>query len=426
MNVAKVQSSARYQSQDASSNSLYLANFSGVSLAKATPQQLSLDFCAFMATRAWCEKNKVNYRDSFIGKLAEFKRLFNAYGVAPSYIKSRELVFFPPEEDLMRRGDEFAVAEPKQSHHQLFKNYNELEPKDIGERHKSFALIADDSLEKMFMDVNEPPDDLIHVTCSGYLAPSPVERMVERRGWLSTTVTHSYHMGCYGAFPAIRMAHGFLMSAFFSLGQPKNRVDIAHTEIFSAHAETHNPSPEGIIKMTLFSDGFIRYSVVTENYLKASGNFGLKIISYQEQLVGGTVTDMVVVPGPYAFQLGLSPMVPVRIKKAIKEFVVKLLVSAGIDFEVAREHFVFAIHPGGPKIVEYVQSELGLRDEQVARSKLILLEKGNMSSASIPYILKELIEDPAVSIGQHIVALGFGPGLTIAGIILQKTKFPHQ
>ena len=54
----------------------------------------------------------------------------------------------------------------------------------------------------------QPPDDIIHVSCSGYVSPSPVQSFLSRRGWLGVGVTHSYHMGCYGAFPAIRTAVG--------------------------------------------------------------------------------------------------------------------------------------------------------------------------------------------------------------------------
>jgi predicted naringenin-chalcone synthase len=272
----------------------------------------------------------------------------------------------------------------------------------------------------MFAGVAEAPDDLIHVTCSGYLAPSPVERMAAARGWLNTTVTHSYHMGCYGAFPAIRMAHGFLASAHQGVTPPKERVDIVHTEILSAHRDAEELTAQNIITMTLFADGFIKYSAVTEDYLCAQGMSGLKVLAYNERLLPDSADDMTWVPGPTRFHMTLSIMVPVVIKAAVKGFVEDLLYRAGLDFERERGRLHFAIHPGGPKIVEHIQSELQLDDDQVAMSKNVFFENGNMSSATVPHILKAIIEEPGIPTGAHVVAIGFGPGLTATGLVLEK------
>ncbi len=81
---------------------------------------------------------------------------------------------------------------------------------------------------------------------------------------------------------------------------------------------------------------------------------------------------------------------------------------------------MFAIHPGGPKIVEHIQNELGLRDEQVAISKKVFRENGNMSSATIPHIMKGILDEKGIPQGTRVVALGFGPGLTVTGLVLEK------
>ena len=131
--------------------------------------------------------------------------------------------------------------------------------KDIKTRHSELRESRRRLPREMYSDAEEAPDDLIHVTCSGYLAPSPVERMVAGKEWFNTTVTHSYHMGCYGAFPAIKMAHGFLSSSQFAMTKPKDRVDIVHTEVLSVHRDIEELKAENIITMTLFADGFIKY-----------------------------------------------------------------------------------------------------------------------------------------------------------------------
>jgi predicted naringenin-chalcone synthase len=116
----------------------------------------------------------------------------------------------------------------------------------------------------------------------------------------------------------------------------------------------------------------------------------------------------------------LSVMVPVVIKRHVRAFVSKLLAGIGIDFERDKASLMFAIHPGGPKIVEHIQDELGLSNDQVAISKSVFRENGNMSSATVPHILKGLLEERAVAVGTRIVCLGFGPGLTVTGLVLEK------
>ena len=397
-----------------------LTDFTPVRMAEPTPQGLTLEISAYAFARAWCKRNGVSDNAIFAAKHREVCNKFANYGLSPTTIKARQLTFFPRLQDIVSVDGEFTISEPEHAYMQLFDNYQNFNPKDIKARHEAYARVADDSLEKMFVGVEDAPDDLIHVTCSGYLAPSPVERMAARKGWLSTTVTHSYHMGCYGAFPAIRMAHGFLASAQLGVTPPKERVDIVHSEILSVHSDAHDLTAQNIITMTLFADGFIKYSAVTENYLKSQGLNGLKLLAYAEHLLADSADDMTWTPGSTRFHMTLSIMVPVLIKAAVKDFVIELLARAGLDLAQESDRLVFAIHPGGPKIVEHIQSELGLRDDQVALSKAVLFENGNMSSATVPHILKSIVEEREIPLGVFVVALGFGPGLTATGLVLQK------
>jgi predicted naringenin-chalcone synthase len=272
----------------------------------------------------------------------------------------------------------------------------------------------------MYDERTEAPDDVIHVTCSGYLAPSPVERMVANKEWFNTTVTHSYHMGCYGAFPAIKMAHGFLSSSRFSVTPPKERVDIIHTELLSMHNNIEDFRAENIITMTLFADGFIRYSMYPEEVAREKRLPGFKILAFNEHLLPDSAEDMTWVPGAHQFHMTLSVMVPVVLKKHVRSFVESLLRRLDIDFETEKDRLTFAIHPGGPKIVEHIQDELRLREDQVAISKDVFRENGNMSSATVPHILKAILDEKAIPRGRRVLALGFGPGLTITGLVLEK------
>jgi alkylresorcinol/alkylpyrone synthase len=402
------------------SHQAVLTEFVPVQMAKPIPQGVTLELSAFGFAKAYCRNNGIKEEEGFRKIHQELRDKFNNYGLSQNVIKRRQLVFFPRMQDIHFENGQFKIVEPQQEYLQIFDNYDDLTPKDIKSRHNSYAKVADDSLAEMYADIPNAPDDLIHVTCSGYLAPSPVERMVAAKNWFNTTVTHSYHMGCYGAFPAIKMAHGFLSSSQFGVTQPKDRVDIVHTEVLSVHLDVDVPKAENIITMTLFSDGFIKYSVVSEDYRRERGLRGLKILGFNEHVLPDSANDMTWVPGSTRFHMTLSVMVPVVIKQSVKPFVTALLRQVGIDFEQEKRQLAFAIHPGGPKIVEHIQEALELDDEQVAISKSVFAENGNMSSATVPHIFKAIVEEEGISVGTRVVCLGFGPGLTVTGLVLEK------
>ena len=397
-----------------------LVNFAPAQVAKRVPQRLALEVSAYGMARGYCRQHGIDTKEGKRQALNEIQGRFDKYAVSSDQIKRRQLVFFPQLKDIRISGGELVLAEPQHEHLRIFSGPDDTKGADLKTRHKSYGKIVGDCLDGMYADVDTAPDDMIHVTCSGYLAPSPVERLVARKEWFSTTVTHSYHMGCYGAFPAIKMAHGFLASSRQGATPPKQRVDIVHTELLSGHHNIEDFGIENIITMTLFADGFINYSLCAPDYARERGLPGLRILAFNEHLLPDSADDMTWVPAAHQFQMTLSVMVPVVIKRHVYRFVESLLRRAGIDFEKDKERLMFAIHPGGPKIVEHIQGELGLRDDQVAISKAVFLENGNMSSATVPHILKEIIDETDIRPGTRVVSLGFGPGLTVTGLVLEK------
>ncbi|GBE05468.1 alpha-pyrone synthesis polyketide synthase-like Pks11 [bacterium BMS3Abin10] len=227
-------------------------------------------------------------------------------------------------------------------------------------------------------------------------------------------------MGCYGALPAIRMAHGFMASSFLGITPPKSRIDIVHTEILSAHGNLSNDSAEHIITMTLFSDGFIRYSVFSEAEAEKRQMKGLKILALKENLLSDSLDEMTWKLGPHTFDMTLSLKVPYAIRDNVKRFVVSLLNEAGMDFDREKENLAYAIHPGGPAIVKKICGELGLTEKQVELSDKVFYENGNLSSVTIPYIFREIIDSDDIPAGTAVLSLAFGPGLTISGMVLEK------
>ena len=398
-----------------------LVNFEPAQVSKPVAQRLALQISVYGMARGYCKQHGIESREGKRQALAEIQAQFDKYAVSARHIAQRQLVFFPHLKDIRISGGELVLTPPKHEHLQIFSGPDDTKGADLKQRHANYGKIVGDCLEGMYGAIEDAPDDLIHVTCSGYLAPSPVERMVARREWFDTTVTHSYHMGCYGAFPAIKMAHGFLASSQTGATPPKQVVDIVHTELLSNHHNIEDFAIENIITMTLFADGFIKYSVCSGDHARQHGLPGLRILAFHEHLLPDSADDMTWVPAAHQFQMTLSVMVPVVIKRHVYAFVTGLVRRAGMDFENDKERLMFAIHPGGPKIIEHIQEELGLRDHQVAISKSVFRENGNMSSATVPHIMKGILEEPDIASGTRIVCLGFGPGLTVTGLVLEKT-----
>ena len=109
-----------------------------------------------------------------------------------------------------------------------------------------------------------------------------------------------------------------------------------------------------------------------------------------------------------------------RIGKALELFMHSLAEKGHASWEEIRSHALYAIHPGGPKIIRQVAQVLGLKPEQVRHSEEVLRQYGNMSSATLPHIWQKIVEDRTVPSDTLVVSLAFGPGLTIAGALFQK------
>jgi predicted naringenin-chalcone synthase len=190
------------------------------------------------------------------------------------------------------------------------------------------------------------------------------------------------------------------------------RASLLFIELCSLHFDPRRIDPQQIVMSSLFADGAIRFDV---SVLKPREGFAL--LKYAEEIVSESEGEMTWALCDTAFAMTLSRAVPVLLRKTAPGFVGHLLESTGLEI---KDIHAFAIHPGGPRIVEYVSEALNLRPEQMSHSLQILRAKGNMSSCTVPYIWNCILKDPTIPSGAYVLSLAFGPGLTIAGNILQK------
>ncbi len=237
------------------------------------------------------------------------------------------------------------------------------------------------------------------MTCTGYVSPSGAQRIVAHRGFgKRSTVTHAYHMGCYASIPALRMG----------VTLPSSSVDIVHTELCGLHMNPLLHQTEQLVVQSLFADGFIKYSVN-----KKSGPF--QILALHEEIIPDSYESMSWRMEEWGMRMTIAKEVPVLISRALPSFLEKLLP----DQKKIKEA-LFAIHPGGPKIISQVGQILKLEEEQLAHSQEILRSCGNMSSATLPHIWESIANDKKVKSGTQVVSLAFGPGLTVSGALFEK------
>lgn len=284
------------------------------------------------------------------------------------------------------------------------------------ERMRVFAEIADRRAEDFYPEGEPPPDEIVHVTCTGYDAPSAAQKLASRRGWHgSTGITHAYHMGCYASMPAVRIAAGHL-ALEARRGSRELRVDIVHAEACTLHLDPTRHQPEQLVVQSLFADGHIRYSATAARMPGPS----LAFLGCREALAPSSLGAMGWTLADNGMRMTLAREVPELIAGALKGFLRELFAAVGADPAEALGAGIFAVHPGGPRIIDQVAAQLELGPGQIEASRGVLRDCGNMSSATLPHIWARIAADPAVAAGTLVTSLAFGPGLTVYGAVLRK------
>ncbi|HLE01499.1 MAG TPA: 3-oxoacyl-[acyl-carrier-protein] synthase III C-terminal domain-containing protein [Bdellovibrionota bacterium] len=372
-----------------------LSDFDEIPPRYLSPQDLILDWLA--AAHARAESNEPSEFES------KMRRFIARFGCDSSRIASRAHEF---DEVTHRDWERMRLYNVIQNPHGA--------PLDV--RMQLFQEGAERVFAAAYRETSEPPRNLLHVTCTGYVSPSAAQKLVESKGWgTRTQVTHLYHMGCSAAIPAIRVACG--------LGslEPDSRADIVHTEFCTLHLDPLLHAPEQLVVQSLFADGAIRYSV--QNGIVKPG---FEILSMHEVMARDSGGDMRWITGSWGFQMSLSSNVPSRICSLITDFMKELFRRADRDYSHDRSEAVFAVHPGGPKIIDLVQQSLELQPSQLAKSREVLRERGNMSSATLPHIWNRILRDKDIANGTLIPSVAFGPGLTLSGVLLRKREGAYE
>lgn len=302
----------------------------------------------------------------------------------------------------------FQIIDPTLLDKSLMRIYSEIEHHRGSSLGKKMDVFLEETLNILHLIYAShlPEHNIIHVSCTGYTSPSPAQRFVAEKGLGHVHVTHSYHMGCYGAFPALRMARGMAEGG-----------DIVHTEFCSLHMDPHNHTIGQLVIESLFADGFIKYNF--QHKIPDKGP-ALQIITLKEEIIPDSEQSMTWRCSDGGFDMYLSKDVPHKIANELPFYLKRLANLSGLSLDELLHNALFAVHPGGPKIIDQVEALFGLSPHQLSHTRAVLRQRGNMSSATLPHVWQSILDDRDVADKTYIVSMAFGPGLTISGGILQK------
>ena len=305
---------------------------------------------------------------------------------------------------------------------EIFRLHEHATGLGMEKRQRVFDELTRAKCEELFPYGETLASDLIHVSCTGYISPSPLQRFVVDRGHASRTrVMHAYHMGCYAALPASRMGAALAMRQLNPFkNSTSGTVDIIHSELCTLHFNPLDHSPEQLVVQSLFADGFVRYRVTTD---LPAGSSGLRILAMNEIQIPGSAQAMTWLPVAISMAMTLSREVPTLIAGALKNYIADLFDEAGCRPDEVLPNLVYAVHPGGPKIIDHVQALLEIPDDKVQASKDVLRNYGNMSSATLPHVWQQILANSETyPDGTKVLSLAFGPGLTIAGALFEVAR----
>jgi predicted naringenin-chalcone synthase len=259
-----------------------------------------------------------------------------------------------------------------------------------------------EAARKALAAADTDPDEITHlvtVSSTGFVAPGfDIGLMTELP--LAPTVqrTHLAFMGCHGALNGLKVARAFAES------QPTGRVLLCAAELCSLHFQFGRDAGTSVAN-ALFADGAAALVGAVPGPRRRSDTWKLSgsgscLIPDSEDVMGWKIGD-------HGFEMNLSKRITDLIAEHLKPWLRDWLAKYILEIE---DIATWAIHPGGPRILEAVMEVLGLDERAVVESRSVLSDYGNMSSPTILFILDRLRRRGAP---RPCAALAFGPGLAI-------------
>jgi alpha-pyrone synthase len=245
------------------------------------------------------------------------------------------------------------------------------------------------------LDLGASAGSVSHViiaTCTGLSAPGLDIELIRRCG-LDPSVERTVvgFMGCYAAINALKLARHIVRS------EPQARVLVVCIELCTLHLQ-ETDDLEQVLSFLLFGDGCAAALVSAEPVGLALERFHAVLVPEDAELIRWHIRES-------GFDMFLSGRVPGALAKA-------LAAGAATIFNGTPPEAIelWAVHPGGRSVLDAVDTALGLGPTALAASRDVLLRFGNMSSATVLFVLQALMRDARP--GALGCGMAFGPGLT--------------
>jgi len=253
------------------------------------------------------------------------------------------------------------------------------------------------------------------VSSTGYATPG-LDVLLARDLGMAAGVQrlHLGHMGCYAALPALGAAADFVTARSRPAAVLCVELTSLHLQPASDTARGAAPSQADLQQMVahaLFSDAAA--AVVLR-----PGGPGLHVVDVAAHTDAATAGEMTWDVTDLGFRMGLSPRVPDVLARHVRPVVEELLAPHGLS---VADVDGWAVHPGGRRILELVGAALSLGDDDLAASYDVLRDMGNCSSATVLLVLDRLQAVRPIRPGGWVVAMTFGPGLTLYAALLQQS-----
>ena len=243
------------------------------------------------------------------------------------------------------------------------------------------------------------PSEITHLivaSCTGFSAPSLDQLIAERLG-LSQHIERTLigFMGCYAAVPALRAARHIVRS------EPQARVLVVNLELCTLHLQ-ETSDLEKVLSFLLFGDAAAAALVTAEPH-------GIALESFRAANVPGTADLITWRIGDQGFDMHLSGQVPPTIAAALRAERARNDSGGLLGGRSPAEIVHWAVHAGGRTVLDAVEQGLELGEHALAHSRSVLREVGNVSSATLPFVLSRLLAGAEKGPG---MAMAFGPGLS--------------
>jgi predicted naringenin-chalcone synthase len=251
------------------------------------------------------------------------------------------------------------------------------------------------------LDVDDELHGITHlllVSCTGFAAPGVDLALIERLALGPRTErTMVGFMGCYAAINALRLARHIVRS------EPEARVLVVCLELCTLHLQ-ETADLEQLLAFLIFADGCAAALVTSEPR-------GLEIGPSATAIAPQAADQITWRIGSSGFDMNLSGSVPSTLGALLPCHIATMLHGRRPD-EVVH----WAVHPGGRSVLDAVQHALDLRPEALATSRDVLRRHGNMSSATVLFVLEAML---AGGVGGAGCAMAFGPGLAIESLMFE-------